>query len=262
MAVDSGKRSITATRNYRLFTFSADNRPRNAKKHKRLLESMQQYGFIASFPIVCVRTATGTLEVRDGQHRLMFAEELGLPVYYTVEPVDFDVAIVNSTAKTWALIDYAQKHAANGLEPYVIGLQFAERFKLSVGTAFALLGGTTTFSNVQPSFIDGAFQIRDREWAEAVASLYNHLVGVSRELVNQRCVEACMACCRVDGFQADRLISGARRHREALKPYSTRDGFLEMFEAVYNFGRKQLFPLKIQAIQAMRDRVPVKAKAA
>jgi hypothetical protein len=255
------KRTITATKNYRLFTFSSDNRQRNDRKHKKLLKSMQQYGFLASFPIVCARDGAGNLVVKDGQHRLMFAEELGLPVHYTVESVPFDIAVVNSTAKVWALIDYAEKFATNGVESYVAGLKFANRFKLPVGTAFSLLAGTTTFSNVHEDFIDGKFQIRDQLWAEDVAFLYTGLISISSEVDNKRCIEACMACCRVSDFDKQRLLGGAKRNREALKAYSTRDGFLEMLETIYNFGRKNLVPLKIQAIQAMRDRLPVRSKA-
>lgn len=259
MASES-KRTITATKNYRLFTVSAENRPRNAKKHRRLKESMQRYGFLSSFPVVCVRDGSGTLVVKDGQHRLMFAEELGLPVSYTVEAADFDIALVNSTAKTWSLIDYAERHAANGVQSYIDGLAFANRFRLTVGTAFSLLGGTTSFGNVQQSFISGTFQIKDRDWAESVAMLYGSLIAISRNVANKRCIEACMACCRVEGFDVNRLLHGARRQREALVAYSTRDGYLDMLETVYNFGRRQLVPLKIQAIQAMRERIPTKMK--
>lgn len=251
------KRTITATKNYRLFTVSDENRPRDAKKHKKLRASMQEYGFLPSFPVVCARDKSGALVIKDGQHRLMFAEELGLPVYYTVESTDFDIAVVNSTSKTWALIDYAQKHALHGIQSYVEGLAFAERFGLPIGTAFALLGGTTTFGNIQNAFIDGTFKIRDRAWAESVAILYGGLVAISKDIVNKRLIEACMACCRVDGFDAKRLIQGAQRNREALAAYSTRDGYLDMMESVYNYGRRQLMPLKVSAIQAMRDRAPV-----
>ena len=261
MATES-KRTITATKNYRLFTVSDENRPRNAKKHRKLRESMQQYGFLASFPIVCVRDKAGALVVKDGQHRLMFAEELDLPVSYAVEATDFDVAVVNSTAKVWSLVDYAQKHAAHGVQSYVDGLAFADRYRLPIGTAFALLAGTTSFGNVQEAFISGGFKVRDRAWAESVAVLYVGLIAISRNVQNQRCIEACMAVCRVEGFDLNRMLQGAQRHREALVSYSTRDGFLEMLETIYNFGRRQLVPLKINAIQAMRERQPVRPKTA
>lgn len=255
------KRTITATTNYRLFTVSDENRPRDAKRHKRLRDSMQKYGFLASFPVVCVRDKTGALVVKDGQHRLMFAEELGLPVYYIVESVDFDVAEINSTPKVWSLVDYARKFAAHGAQSYTEGLEFADRFRLPIGTAFALLAGTTSFGNIGEAFIAGKFKIKDRAWAESVAILYGGLIAISRSMVTKRCIDACMAVCRVEGFDPQRLIHGAQRNREALVSYSTRDGYLDMMESVYNFGRRQLFPLKINAIQAMRERTPVQRRS-
>lgn len=247
-------RTIKSTKNYRLFKLTDENRPVNLKKHRRLKESMQQYGWLRCFPMACVRNGDNHLIVKDGQHRLAFAEELGLAVNYYVEEVDFDVAKVNCTPEKWTLRDYAKKWATNGKKPYEEGLEFAEMHGLPIGTAFALLGGTTTFGNIQTCFISGDFKVKDVDWANGVASIYVALVDLSREMRNARCIEACMAVCRVDGFDAERLIKGAKRCRDKLASYSTRDAYLEMFELVYNFGRKQLVPLKINAIQAMRER--------
>lgn len=254
-------RKITATKNYRLFGRSGENRPIDMRKHKRLLRSMKKYGFLASFPIVCCRDKEKHLIVKEGQHRLAIAEELGLVVYYVVEDVDFDVAEINSTPVVWKLSDYAEKHAANGIPSYSRGLDFAKSHKLPVGIAFALLGGTTTFSNVEQSFKDGTFTIKDSKWADAVAGLYCRLGELSSEVKSARLIEACMAVCRVDDFDSERLIRGASRCREKLVSYSTRDAYLDMMEEVYNYGRKQLVSLKLPAIEVMRKRSAVNGKA-
>lgn len=187
-------------------------------------------------------------------HRAAMAEELGLPIWYVVSDTAFDVAKINCTSKTWVLRDYARKHAANGLTAYQEGLDFAESHMLPIGTAFCLLAGTTTFTNVNYAFITGSFKIKDREWAESVAAVYSTVTNLSASVRNARCLEACMAMCRVEGFEIPRLLRGAERCREKLVSYSTRDAYLEMFEAVYNHSRKQLFALKIQSLQAMRER--------
>jgi hypothetical protein len=141
MSRDLTGRKVNVTRDYRLFSRSMDNRIVKLKKHKTLERSMKQYGFLSCFPIICYRDEHKKLIVKDGQHRLAFAESLGLPVYWIEQDVDFDVAIVNSTAKVWAVRDYAEKYAANGLNDYQEGLEFADSHKLSVGNAFALLAG-------------------------------------------------------------------------------------------------------------------------
>jgi hypothetical protein len=247
-------KKIQSTRNYGLFHRSTENRPLDEKKHRKLEASMRQYGFLECFPIVCFRDDKGNLIVKDGQHRLAFAETLELPIHWVEEKVDFDVAVINCTSKTWALKDYALKHGANGHKDYLLGLEFAAQHALPIGTAFCLLAGTTTFSNFQDQFFDGSFKIKDRAWADAVASIYGPMVLLSASLKNARFIEACMAVCRVKEFDPKRLLAGAERCRETLVNYTTRDAYLDMMEEVYNFGRKQLFGLKVAAVMAMRER--------
>lgn len=255
------KSSISTTRNYRLFNLSADNRPLNLKKRNRLRRSMVNFGFLRSFPLSCIRDTAGNLVVKDGQHRLAIAEELGLPVHYYVEDVDYDIAQVNCTQEKWRVCDFAMMFASKGRAAYQEGIDFADAHGLPVGTAFALLSGTISWANVRHSFMEGTFKVRDREWADAVASIYVTLTELSKDMKNSRCLEACMAICRVDDFDATRLLSGAKRCRDKLASYSTRDAYLELMETVYNFGRKQLFPLKNEAIMAMRARAAIKPKA-
>lgn len=246
---------IRSTKNYRLFErHSNENRPLDMTKHRGLLNSMKRYGFLQCFPIVAHGNGNGKLIVKDGQHRLVAAETLGLPVHYVEADIDFDIATVNNAARTWTLADYAHKHAANGIESYREGIEFAELHRLAIGTAFALLAGTTSWGNVKNAFIEGRFEVRDREWADAVAAIYVPMLRMSPKLRNARFVEACMAICRVPDFDAKRLLSGAERCREKLVPYSTRDAYLDMLEVIYNFGRHQLVGLKAAALMAMRER--------
>jgi hypothetical protein len=152
------------------------------------------------------------------------------------------------------LKDYAQKFIANGIKSYQEGLEFAEAYGLPLGKAFALLAGTTTFCNLQEQFYDGTFKVKDRAWADAVAGIYAPLTLLSAALKNERCLEACMAVCRVPDFDGKRLLHGAERCREKLVAYSTRDAYLDMMEHVYNFNRNKLVGLKAAAMMAMRER--------
>jgi hypothetical protein len=248
-------KKIESTRNYRMFqNNSGENRPLDIRKHKRLLESMRLYGFLDCYPIVVYRDSKGQLIVKEGQHRLAIAESLGLPVYYVETSVDFDIAIINNTQKTWTLIDYAQKFAAKGAKPYQEGLAFMEQHGVPIGKAFALLAGTTSFGNFYESFFDGTFKIKDRAWADAVAGIYVPLVGLSKAVRNDHMLAACMAVCRVPDFDSRRLLANAERCRDKLVSYANRDAYLDLLEIIYNFNRKHLVGLKIAAVMAMRER--------
>ena len=259
-------KKIQTTKNYRMFSRSEDNRETDSKKHKRLFESMKEYGFIPAFPIVCYRDAAGKLIVKDGQHRLFVAETLGLPVHWVEEAIDFNIATVNGTAVIWALKDYARMFSKNGIAAYTEGLEFCANNDLPLGIAFALLSGTSSFHNVQNDFIAGKFKIKDRKWAESVAGIYVPIVKMSGEVRNARFLQACMAVCRVKDFEPERMLHSAGRCRDKLISYSTREAYLDMMDEIYNFGRSKLFALKHAAMSAMRDRnatvASKKAKAA
>jgi len=245
---------IQATKNYKLFKRHDDeNRPLNVATRRKLMQSMKLYGFLKCYPIICYRTKAGQLVVKDGQHRLAIAEELGLTVYWIEDASDFDVAIVNSAMKGWTNKDYALKWAANGVESYAKMLEFAERFDIAVQHAVALLSGTTVFTNVRDAFIGGTFKIKDQKWAEAVASLYSQIGQICPRIKDQFFMLACMAVCRIEDFDHGRLIVQAEKCREKLLKYGTRDGYLGMIEEVYNYGRRRV-PVTIPAQNAMRER--------
>lgn len=254
MATQKVSRKINATKNYRLFGRNPDNRPLDMKKHKKLQDSMKVYGFLPCFPIVCYRNGDKHLIVKDGQHRLMIAESFGLPVYWVEENTDFDIAVINNAAKTWQLIDYARKYATNGVVAYKEVIEFSEAHRLPIGTSVALLAGTTSWGNTRDTFYDGSFKVRDRKWADAVASVYGPIVAIAPAVRNARFIEACMAACRVPEFDPKRMVQNAERCREKLLSYSTRDAYLDMMESIYNFGRKQLLGLKAAATMVMRER--------
>lgn len=253
---------IQSTRDYRLFEYinSGENRPLDVKKHKRLVTSMKKYGFLSCFPIVVVHAKNGKLTIKDGQHRFVIAQSLALPIYYVEEPTDFDLAEINGTPLPWQLVDFARKHAANGIKPYEEGLQFAENHKLPISDAFALLAGTSSYSNIREQFVAGAFKVKDRAWAESVASLYKSLVGMSKQVKSTRMLAACLAVCRVPEFDARRLLRSAKRCHDKLASYSTKDSYLRMLEDIYNFGSTRAFGLAAAANNAERERHPGKHK--
>ena len=246
---------IKETTNYAIFTRSRENRPTDPDSRKKLRHSMIAYKFLPCFPIVCRRQGNDLI-VQDGQHRLDIASELGIPVYYVECDTDFDIALINSAAKGWSSRDFANMYAQNGKEAYAECLAFSAAYKIPFGTACAMLAGNINFGNVQTKFLDGAFVVTDRAWAEQVAKLYTSLRQTSCKIYGVRLLEACMAVCRVEGFDPSRMIAGARRNAESLVSYSTRDGYLGMLETVYNFGRhgRQIVPLRVEAQKAMRAR--------
>ena len=71
-------RKIQATKNYRMFKRSGENRTPRLEGPKRFEQSMKKYGFLPCFPIVRQRVGKDLI-VKEGQHRLAFAERWGSP---------------------------------------------------------------------------------------------------------------------------------------------------------------------------------------
>lgn len=247
---------INVTTNYKLFHRDGDNRPLNVKKHKSLKESMEQYGFIPDYHIICTRGEDGRLTIKDGQHRFHFAQLLGLPVYWTETDSDFDVAAANTAQKGWQPMDYATRFAAGGSPDYAELLEFKHDHGLPLTIAAMLLSGVTTFTNVAQRFYAGEFKVTDRAWAKAVVGVYTPLVQMRPALKTRVFLLACMGVARVKGFSAKRLADNVARCPGKIALYANREEYLEMLESIYNYGRKDIVGLKVEAVKAMRERNP------
>lgn len=255
MSERTKKVTINATRDYSLFSRNDENRQLDMGRHKKLYASMQTYGWLVSFPLSCFRKH-GKLYVKEGQHRLSIAETLGLVVYWVEDPVDYDIAMVNATPVVWSVRDYAEKHAANDIEPYKIALRYANHYDIPIAAAFCILAGTVRWSSVSGDFQKGKFEIKDARWGELVGRVYSSITALAPHLKNDRFLKACMAVTRVKSLDVDRLLKSCERCRDQLVQYSTRDLYIEMLDSIYNYRHSNLVALKNEALMAMRERNP------
>jgi len=250
---------MKTTTHYDLFTLEEENRDVDLsdKETKNLAESMVEYGWLEAFPLMAQKQGR-RLVVKDGQHRLALSREFGIPVKYVVIEGDLpDVARLQMTAKKWKTKDYAARYAKAGNDHYIELLEFFDRYGIPLTMSAAILANTTTFANVSDRFYDGRYQIRSRRIANDLADCWRELVNASKVFSKVQAIKALWACFHVDYFDQKRLISGANRHGKAIKNMADLEGFLEMFEEIYNFGRKDRAPLKFDAVEAMKARKPV-----
>ncbi len=254
------KHVLKTTRDYSQFIVSDTNRSVDSRHIRKLMDSMGEYGWIPAFPMLVHRTGCG-MEIIDGQHRFFVAKALGLPVWYVECENGYDVARINRPQCPWKLMDYAENFAKRGVESYAEALEFAEKNGMTIGDAAALLGGTTSYSNIREAWMSGEYQITDRNHAERVAYLYTSLRGISREAVDRAMRLALIAVARVPGIDYRRLVRNAKALPDRLVKYATRDAALDMLEEVYNYrhsGNK--YPLKVAAQNAMIARNAVGTK--
>ncbi len=250
---------LQCTTDYSKFVISTTNRPLNLAGHRKLRESMETHGFNPARPIH-VSGNNGSLIVHDGQHRLTFAKELGLPVYYIHSDKPYDLALDNDTVVKWKAIDYAASFASCGNNDYQEVVEFSEKYAIPVMTAAAALSGTVSFSNVEHKFKSGAFAIKDRPYANLVGRVFLCLCTINKKARCVRLVEALLQVCRVPEFDADRLIHRATTDPHLVLQSPTQVAYVEMLERIYNFRAKDQFPLKFATEQAMRKRNVTQSK--
>lgn len=246
----SNKKVIQATKNYKLFHMSDDNRPVDIAKHNKLKKSMQESGYIKGYPIIVKRDDKGRLVVKDGQHRLSVAELLQIPVWWVEDDGDFDIATVNSTHVKWQPVDYAKKWAANGKKDYQEAIEFCEQYNLPISRGFSLLAGSicTAGTGFRDAYANGSFRIREKSYAHIIASVYRTFLDMKVSVNKSRLLEALILVCRVDGFDKSRLIDGAKKTVEKFQNYSTCEAYMDMLEDMYNFRRSKLVSIKNEAI--------------
>ena len=252
MARDPKIPSVVASKNYDLLKRDEhDNRNLKPGEHKGLRDSIKKYGMLPVFPIVCVRDKKKQLVIKEGQHRFFFAEQLKLTYYYFVTDIDFDIAIVNCAAKGWSIRDYAEKWARTK-DDYQLVLNFSKSHNMSISVTAALLNGMTAFGKISDSFKDGTYSATHEDWGSFVATVYTQMLLINIDLKGQGFLQAIIAVCQIEGFDATRLTTNASRCRDLLVAYSKREMYLEMLEKIYNHSYKDKQPIRFQANEAAR----------
>jgi len=125
------------TTEYDVFKFRKDNRETINKAHiDFLITSIKADNRLADHPIRVTREG----EVINGQHRLLAAKALGVPIFYEYvdNPSPSQMAIENMN-KQWSDNDYLHLYCSNGYEEYIKLKQFMDNNKVNIKFALAIL---------------------------------------------------------------------------------------------------------------------------
>lgn len=251
---------LRATKDYSLFAHSQDNRDVDPSKRKGLVRSMEKYGFIRAYPLHCIRNGNlGKFVIIDGQGRFYAAQQLGLPVWFVVCDENVNPAEINAVQRRWTMEDYAKCFAAQGKKDYIELLAFHEQHGIPLGACANMLYNVSmadSNTHVVSQIKKGVFVVKTRAMADQIARIYCQVGELSRAIKTNNFIGALFAASLVKGFDAERIITGAKGCPELLKSYSTRDGYLEMLEALYNHRRTAAnrVPLKFEAERALLAR--------
>jgi hypothetical protein len=171
---------VYMTTNYKAFKLMEGNRDLNKKKIQRIIKEIQGGNDVLDESPILVTDVKGSLEVKDGQHRLKVAEHLKRPVHYIIKKQDMsilNVARVNSNTEKWSARAFINAYSKSGKEDYKKLGAFHSKYGIAIGTCLALLafgdqrvpGGGN--DRLVQDFQNGLFQIKKYKEAVLVAEL-------------------------------------------------------------------------------------------
>jgi len=89
---------IRGTTDYEVFVTDVGTRPLKEKHVKNLMESMQRFDWVPSYPLIC-KEQGDKLVLIDGLHRFTAAQRLGMEVKYVVLTSNISAPEANSLPK-------------------------------------------------------------------------------------------------------------------------------------------------------------------
>lgn len=243
------------TKDYSIFQPHEFNRP--LKEKPELLKSMTEHGFMPSSPLQCVHNGNGKLKVVRGHHRLHYAKQLGLPVWYVIDETVTDIfGLEGGTGQTWTPGEFAEARVNAGDKDCTFLMNFRKKHNLTLGAASSLVGGECAGSHNKARAIkDGSFRVGDMTHANQVVDITDHCREKGIAFATSTAfVSAISMVLHVPEFDAQ-----AFKHRVSLYPSrmgkrGTVDEYLAEIEAAYNYAAKKPLPLAFRAREMSKER--------
>lgn len=240
--------NLLKTTNYDRFINDPTNR--TVSNTKKLISSMEKYGYIPAYPIHVV-PHNGRFAIRDGGHRLEAARATGNPVYYVIcDKNNISIPEINDAARHWSTNDYVDSHIRSGKREYLILKKFAEDNQIGYRIAAQLLLGNQAADGgaFAQKLKDGTFKVIDYAYASRVASIIRALRPSIPMVNNVLFIAAISKVSRIKGFDVDRFIRNATRLHASFSTRATMDDYLDLIEMVYNdHTRNNRLPIKFLA---------------
>ena len=244
---------IYTTSNYDIFKTLVDNREVRTKTTRKIINSINEVGYIIN-PII----VNEKMEIIDGQNRLEALKQLGMPVDYIVaEGTNVKhCRALNINQSNWTTLDWIRSYASGGDDNYQNLLKLIEEFpdmKLQV-IAYATSG---MFGGVNTEFIRGKFICGNAEYEKARKALMflRTMIPYIRNIDGNSYM---MECAAIWGFydaevDNNKLVDKVRNYWSISKPIANFDMALEQLEAIYNYRSREKVYIKTNNFKA-RDR--------
>ena len=224
---------VKITKDYKIFKTLTGNRPLVTPHIKKLEKMLQEKNLSEYLPIL----VNEQMYVIDGQHRLQALEKAKLPVFYVIVPglTLEDVIMLNSTSKSWSMLNYIQSQIQLGNENYEKLYEFMKAYQLPSGVAAEILSGVDHKDNTL-AIKHGYFKVMDYNKAVKVGDFIAKCrKQVVTGVANDR--DFIKALIKVNKLDIDRnkFIHKLSFTGMNLKRMVNRVEYLREFERIYTF---------------------------
>lgn len=249
---------VYKTSNLSVFKTIDGNRVPNLQHVKRLTDSILNYGMKCN-PII----VNESLQVIDGQHRLLAAKEAKSFVYFIIiKGYSLDeVHTLNLNQKNWTKKDFMDGYANMGIESYVKLKDFYESNddftfndciafcsnlsgSSSVGLSRKFRADSDKVSNISQSFESGTWVGRNfklaQEWADKIRMIKSYYSGYSRSAF----VGTMITLFQNDNFDFNEFMHKLRLQPTALVDCANRDQYRTLIEDIYNYRNRNKVNLR------------------
>lgn len=234
------------TKNYDLFKFRDDNRDKIDKTHiKKLVESIKAKNLLEFRPIL----VNASMEVIDGQHRLLAAKELGIDIYYQVQKdLDSKDILLISTSKAWTFSDYLNYYCKNHYPEYLKLQSFMKKNGLRLRVALGIVWGRTKQDHTE--FKNGLFTFSDEnverelEICWETIDYIRRMNGHSVYTESSRFWRALLKLISHSDFDKAKWKNNLKRLVNRLGVRATTEEYLKNLMEIYNWHNTQKINLE------------------
>lgn len=231
---------IQSTTNYHQFKDIRGNREINRVHLNKLVKSIEDNDMLEANPII----VNDLMQILDGQHRLLAAEKLGVPIHYVVIPTGniSEVQLFNSNLRAWTMINFLNSYIARGNENYVELKKFMDKTGLSLGISLMLFSGTSKAKNGRSTvndFKNGDFTTNFKEFAETTYKAIKKIAPFCDDVSwNDREMVSAMMLVHRAGITYDDLIEKIERSGMRIPRFATRKPYIRLFEDILSYKKK------------------------
>jgi len=233
---------VYQTKEYNKFKLIKGNRLIKQPKLRKLEKSMTKEGWVSGSYVI----VNSKWEIIDGQHRVMTAMKLNIPITYCMERKSNEKTMrtLNTGGDTWLMNDHLHGLVEDGNPHYVKLQNFMKEFPELKITECLMLCKNMYTSVPRGTFESGEFTTRDMNIARTWGGYVMRMKPFAKYYNSGIFVRALIVCLGKECFNFEEFIHKVELRPTSLVKCGTREQYIQLFENIYNYRRSDKVNLR------------------